>query len=161
MNKVRTLLATAMMSLVLGCVPPSAAQDFMENPKFLRLKGPILGLNVEELREVLGRPTKTEKDACIVPLQLVSYTVPIPLPGTAWFYYNVTETTRSSLIVCVINNHAVGEQRSAGVIEGSRILVRNQILIDADLIRKAFKDELDETLQEERILPRYVPEFEI
>ncbi len=161
MNKVIALLATAMMSLVLGCVQPSAAQDFMENPKFLRLKAPILGLNVMELREVLGRPTKIEKKACIVPLQLVSYTAPIPLTGTGWFYYNVTETTRSSLIVCVINNHAVGEQRSAGIMEGSRVFVRDQTLIDVDLIRKAVKDQLDETLQEERILPRYVPELEV
>ncbi len=161
MNKVRTLLATATLSLVLGCALPSIAQDFMENPKFLRLSGPILGLNVQELRKVLGMPAKIEKKACTVPLQLRKYAEPVPLVGTAWGYYNETETTRTSLVVCVINNHAVGEHRSVRKREGSRLFIQNQNLIDIDLIRKAFKDELDESSQEERILPRYLPELEI
>ena len=56
MTKLRALLATATILLTLGCTATiGTAQDFMENPKFLRVKETVLGLNVEELRKVLGK----------------------------------------------------------------------------------------------------------
>ncbi len=159
MNKLIALLATAIVSLMLGCASPSSAQDFMENPKFLRRAEPVLGLNVQELREALGRPE--EIGECHVPLKAEGFGDPIPIPGRAWIYRNRTATTSSTMAACVINNHVVGEQRSFRAMEGSRAFKQRQSLIDIDLIKKAFKGELDKSSHEERILPRTVPEYEI
>jgi len=163
MNKVRALLATAMTVLMLGCATPGFAQDFMENPKFLRRAEPVLGLNVQELRTELGTPREIRPGACAVPYQVSDNTPPIPIPGHAWFYSNETATTRATMVVCVVDNHAVGEQRSLGMIEGSRIYTSDQMILDTDLIEKAFKGELDESSHEERTIPRTYdgPEYEI
>ncbi len=161
MNKLQALLATAMTSLMLGCATPGFAQDFMENPKFLRRAEPVLGLNVQELRTVLGTPREIEPGGCAVPFQPKESRPPIPIAGHAWVYSNETGTTRSMMVLCVVDNHAVGELRTMGMIKGSRIYTSEYLILDTDLIEKAFKGELDGRSHEERTIPRDGPQFEI
>lgn len=163
MNKLRALLATAMTSLMLGCASPGFAQDFMENPKFLRRMEPVLGLNVQELRTVLGTPREIQLGECIIPFQPNESKPPIPIIGHAWVYSNKTNTTSSMMVFCVVDNHAVAELRTLQMTEGSRIYTSEQLILDTDLLEKAFKGELDESSYEERTIPRIYngPEYEI
>lgn len=161
MNKVRALLATATTILMLGCASPGIAQDFMENPKFLRRAEPVLGLNVQELRKVLGTPREVTPGACAVPYEISPGEL-VPVVGNAWLYQNETATTRATMVIWVVNNHAVAENRTVGAIEGTRIFTQDQMLLDTDLIERAFKGELDESSHEDRTIPRYNgPEYEI
>ena len=163
MNKIRALLATATTVLMLGCATPGFAQTFMENPKFLRHAEPVLGLNETELRAALGNPREIRAGACAVPMQLDENLPPIPVPGTAWLYEYETATSRFTLVLCVVNKHAVGEQRGLGTIEGSRIYTQDSMTLDTDLIEKAFRGELDKSSHEDRTIPRTYdgPEYEI
>jgi len=161
MNKLRALLATATMGLMLGCATPGWAQDYMENPKFLRRDAPVLGLNVDELKEALGNPREIRHAGCAVPYEVRPGMPPVPVPGNAWIYETQTDVVRASMVLCVVNNHAVAQTQTIGVVEGSRITVNEQMILDTDLIEKAFKGELDEDSHDDRILPRSGPEYEI
>ncbi len=161
MNKLRALLATATMGLMLGCDIPVWAQDYMENPKFLRRDAPVLGLNVDELKEVLDTPQEIRHAGCTAPYEVRPGMPPVPVTGNAWIYETQTDVMRASLVLCVVNNHAVVQTQTIGIVKGSRITVHEQMILDTDLIEKAFRGKLDEDSHEDRILPRSGPEYEI
>jgi len=161
MNKLRVLLATATTVLMLGCATPGFAQDHMENPKFLRRSEPVLGLNVEELRKVLGKPLMINRAGCAVPYEVRAGMPPIAVPGDTWVYETQTDTMRASMAICVVNKHAVAETKTIGIEKGSRITVHEQMILDKDLIEKAYKGELDESSHEERTIPRSGRQYEI
>lgn len=157
MIKIHTLLATAVMLLlveVTGCACAVLAQTSTEDLKFIQRSESVLGLNREELIEALGQPKEIFIQSCHVPLQLIPEQTWVPLTGAEWIYEYQDETVGIDMAVCVINNHAVAEQRVTGILEGARISTSKQTSFDADLIRKAFKAELDEESYEERTTPQ-------
>jgi len=149
--------------MMLGCATPVVAQTHMDNPKFERRAEPVLGMNQQELRDALGKPKEVIEAGCAVPLVIGPNNKPIPVFGNAWVYRYSTDTRASSLVICVVNKHAIGEERTFGIKEGKRVYHTTQSLVDLDLLEKAFRGELDESSNEERTKPRHYdgPEYEI
>ena len=108
MNKWIALLATAVTCFIVGDIAPGIAQDFMENPKFLRVEESVLGLNVKELREILGKPGHINVAGCNIPLKLKGQTNLVPVTGDSWIYTTETKGMAASMVICVVNRHAVG-----------------------------------------------------
>jgi len=171
MNKTCSLLATVMLVLMLGCVGSVRVQalplPLPENPKFIQRSEPVLGLNQEELVEILGSPNAIIELDCQVPFYADSNRPPIPIIGNTWIYeYEVGAPNSSSLdrlLICVVNRYAVGEERIVSISVGEVLYHRAETLLNSDLAGKAFKGQLDEDSYEERIiLPLYTgPEYEI
>lgn len=169
MNKIYSLLVTVALLLTLGCAGLVKAQplSFLENPKFIHRSEPVLGLNQEELIEVLGSPSEIKELDCAVPFLVDPERPPIPAIGDTWIYEHQTETpdatTLDRKVVCVVNRHAVGEERIVSVLIGKIFYHRIETLLNSDLAEKAFRGQLDENSYEERIipLPHTGPEYEI
>jgi hypothetical protein len=163
MRNLQSLLATALMLLMMtGCAGPVLAQTHMDNPKFMRHEETVLGLNETELIEALGKPKNIEEAGCAVPFMPDPKKEPVPVVGNAWTYLYETNEVRAGMHVCVVNKHAVGEQRELGLKQGGRTYYSTQAMLDADLIEKAFRGELGESSHEERTAPPYEgPEYAI
>ncbi len=159
MNKLINLLATISLVFLLSCTS-SGAQLFMENPQFLKRTTTVLGLNVSELREVLGKPGQIKQNKCAAPIQASVSGQLTTVPGDTWLYFNRTPTTRTTLEVCVVKGYAVGEHRIVGIVKGSRIYVSDTALFDTNLIKKAHKGELGDVPRKERIMPHSYPDKE-
>jgi len=163
MKNFQLLLATALMLLtMLGCAGPVLAQTHMDNPKFLRHDQTVLGLNEAELTEALGKPKEINEAGCAVPFVIGPQKAPIPVMGNSWIYEYQTNEVRATMALCVVNKHAVAEERSLGVRKGNRTYFTTEAVVDTDLIGKAYRGELDESNHEERTSPPYDgPEYEI
>ena len=163
MKHYQLLLATALMLLMMtGCAGPVLAQTHMDNPKFIRHAQTVLGLNETELVEALGKPRTINEAGCAVPFVTGPKKIPTPVMGNAWIYEYQTDKVKASMALCVVNKHAVAEERSLGVREGNRTYFTTEAVVDTDLIGKAYRGELDESNHEERTSPPYDgPEYEI
>ncbi len=162
MKKVYSLLATAFLLFTVGCAGIARSQTHMDNPKFLRHDETVLGLNETELVEALGKPRIIHEAGCSVPFITDPMKPPIPVVGNAWIYKHKTREVKASISLCVVNKHVVGEHRTLGLSQGGRSYYTTESVIDADLIKKAFRGELDEQTHEERTTPPLDgPEYEI
>jgi hypothetical protein len=155
MKKVYSLLATALLLFTLGCAGPVLAQTHMDNPKFLRHPETVLGLNETELVEALGKPRIINEAGCAVPFMPNPKKPAVPVVGNAWMYEYENDGVKASMSICVVNKHAVGEQRAFGESRGGRVYYTTEAVLDADLIEQAYRGELDESTHEERTAPPY------
>ena len=153
MKMLITLLATASMFFffMLGHSAFSIPQHYTEDPKFMDRVEPLLGLNVKELREILGTPEEINSERCPTLLQLDRDEFPMAVSENTWIYSHEIGVVSLTMEICIVNDYVVGEQRSIGSIEGSRVFVQTQTLVDVDLMEKAYRKELDKGLHEDKL----------
>ena len=154
-------MATATTLTMLAWLASGLSSDFMEDPKFTYRSEIVLGLNTEELRDALGSPEEIGSGSCALPLVQPDESIEL-VSGNAWNYQHKTENSVTLLMVCVLDNHAVGQHLQVAVNEGSQVKMRSDTIFDMELIEKAFKGELDKRSQKERDVPEFSgPRFEI
>ncbi len=156
MLRLRSLLVAAVTILALvGWVEsdtmyiPNPTLELMDASKFVTREGPVLGLDTLKLGDALGVPHEIGKGDCSIPLLMTNDLPPVPVIGDAWLYKIKTNTGHLKLIVCVLNNYAVAEQRSLDSVDGSIVFMSQQTLVDLDLVKEVFNGELDRSAPEE------------
>jgi hypothetical protein len=146
------LLATVL--LVVGCAPrASLAGSLAGDTRFTRT-GSNLGLTKEEVAKKNGPPAAKEEGGCLVPLFAENGDGAVPVPGDAWMYQAAGEDAQAMLALCFIEGYAVAEKSQWMTKDGERLTVGSTESIDQGLLKKALKDALQSSTQEERRLPQ-------
>jgi hypothetical protein len=142
-------MATVLM--LIGC-PPASAGSLAGDTRFTR-SGSNLGLTAEEVIDKNGQPADRQADGCAVPL-FIEGRDPIPVPGEAWMYGAQGENAMAQLSLCMVQGYVVAEKSQWMDGDGARITMGSVESIDQGLLKKALKDALQNSTQEQRQLPQ-------
>lgn len=145
------LMATVLM--LISCAPASSAAGSLAGDTRFTRSGSNLGLTAEEVIDRNGQPAARQEEGCAVPL-FVEGRDPLPVPGEAWLYTAQGEEAMAQLALCVVEGYVVAEQARWVNKEGERLTMGSTESIDQGLLKKALKDALQGSTQEERQLPQ-------